>query len=85
MVHYFDNIIGNKNHECEKPVDLMNYYVCNSAKKNDIILDPFAGVAPVVLASIKNNMRYIASEIDKKYFDIGLKRIDVFKNEYGII
>lgn len=42
-VHQFDNPTGNKIHPTEKPVDLMRYYVTNSSKEGDLILDPFVG------------------------------------------
>lgn len=35
-VHQFNNIIGNKTHPCEKPIDLLKFYIANSSNENDI-------------------------------------------------
>ena len=61
---------GNKKHPSEKPIDLMEFLILNSSNENDIVLDPFMGVGSTILASIKNNRKYIGYEIDKKYYDI---------------
>ena len=43
-VHSFDNIIGNKNHPTQKPVDLMKILVENSSNIGETVLDQFVGV-----------------------------------------
>lgn len=52
-VHKFNNIVGNKTHPTEKPVDLMKLYIENSSNENDIVLDPFMGKG---LRLIKNTL-----------------------------
>ena len=39
----FKNLVGNKVHPTEKPVELMEVFVSNSTNENDIVLDPFMG------------------------------------------
>ena len=66
-VHQFDNIIGNKTHETEKPVDLLKYYIENSSNINDWVFDPFAGSGATAVAAIETGRRFMTSEIDPKY------------------
>lgn len=74
-VHNFDNIIGNKKHPTEKPVDLMKLYVENSSQVGDTILDPFMGSGSTGVACKELGRDFIGVELDKQYFDIATKRI----------
>lgn len=73
--HDFSNIVGRKQHPTEKPVELMEYYILNSCCENDIVLDPFMGSGSTGVACANTGRRFIGMELDKKYFDIALKRI----------
>jgi site-specific DNA-methyltransferase (adenine-specific) len=75
-VHSFDNIIGNKTHPTEKPVSLMEFYITNSSKMGEIVLDPFVGSGSVAIACKNLNRRWICIEKDKKYCEISKKRIE---------
>jgi site-specific DNA-methyltransferase (adenine-specific) len=74
-VHQFNNILGNKVHPTEKPVDLMEFYIKNSSNENDIILDPFMGSGSTGIACLNTNRRFIGCELDEGYFEIATKRI----------
>ena len=74
-VHNFDNIIGNKKHPTEKPVDLMKLYVENSSQVGDTVLDPFMGSGSTGVACKELGRNFIGVELDKHYFDIATKRI----------
>ena len=74
-VHNFDNIIGNKQHPTEKPVDLMKLYVGNSSQVGDTVLDPFMGVGSTGVACKELGRNFIGVELDKQYFDIAESRI----------
>lgn len=75
MVHKFNNIIGNKTHPTEKPVDLMKFYIANSSKEGDIVFDPFCGAGSTLVAAKELHRQYLGYEIDKKYFYIAESRI----------
>lgn len=75
QVHKFDNIVGNKNHPTEKPLDLMKLYISNSSDENDIILDPFMGSGTTGLACKELNRDFIGIEIDENYYHIAQKRL----------
>ena len=74
-VHNFDNIIGNKQHPTEKPVELMKLYVGNSSQVGDTVLDPFMGSGSTGVACKELGRNFIGVELDKQYFDIATKRI----------
>jgi site-specific DNA-methyltransferase (adenine-specific) len=74
-VHDFNNIIGNKVHPTEKPVELMSVYVENSSNENDIVLDPFMGAGSTGVACLKLNRKFIGIEIEINYFDIAKNRL----------
>ena len=75
-VHKFNNIIGNKLHPTEKPVDLLEYYLLNSSEPNDIVFDPFMGSGSMGEVAIKNDRRFIGIELDPTYFQIAKDRIE---------
>ena len=81
MIHKFDNIVGNKLHPTEKPVELMKLYIENSSNKNDIVLDPFMGSGTTAVACKELERNYIGFEIDKAYFDICQKRLNGIKQQ----
>jgi site-specific DNA-methyltransferase (adenine-specific) len=74
-VHDFNNIIGNKIHPTEKPVELMKYYIENSSNENDTILDPFMGSGSTGVACLNTNRNFIGFEIDENYYNIATNRL----------
>jgi site-specific DNA-methyltransferase (adenine-specific) len=70
------NIIGNKKHPTEKPVQLMEHLILNSTQENDIVLEPFAGAGSTLLAAQKLNRRFIGCEIDPLYHKICVDRLN---------
>jgi len=40
------------------------------------VLDPFAGSCTTAVACLASNRRFIGIEIEERYFDIAVKRID---------
>lgn len=75
-VHRFDNIIGNKTHPCEKPVNLLKFYIANSSNENDVVFDPFAGTGSAMVAAEELNRQYFGCELEEDYFDIAYKRVN---------
>lgn len=74
-VHQFNNIIGNKQHPTEKPIDLIQFYIENSTNEGDTVLDPFMGAGSTGIACKNSNRAFIGIEIDASYFSIAKKRI----------
>ncbi len=75
-VHEFDNIIGNKQHPTEKPVELMEFYIRNSSNVGDTVLDPFMGAGATGVACLRCGRKFIGIELDDTYFEIASQRID---------
>ena len=69
------NIIGNKQHPTEKPVQLMELFIKNSSNEGDIVIDPFMGVGATGVACMNLNRRFIGIEIDEKYFEIAQNKL----------
>lgn len=74
-VSKFDNIIGNKIHETEKPIDLISYYMSNSTNENDWILDPFGGSMVLNIAGLKYNRKVFSIEKAHNYVIQGINRV----------
>ena len=64
-----------KAHPTQKPVDLMKILIENSSNENDIVLDCFCGSGSTGVACLESNRNFIGCEIDKKYYDIAVERI----------
>ena len=74
-VHQFNNIIGNKSHPTEKPIDLLSFYIQNSSEIRDTVFDPFAGSGSTCVAAKNLGRKYIGVELDKSYFDVAVERM----------
>lgn len=75
-VHRFDNIIGNKVHPTEKPVELMKFYVENSSNAGDVVLDMFMGSCSTGVACLNTNRKFVGVEMDENYFNIAKDRME---------
>ena len=75
-VHKFNNIIGNKIHPTEKPVNLIELYITNSCKEGNLVLDPFMGAGSTGVAAVNLNRNFIGIELDEGYFEIAKERIE---------
>lgn len=67
---------GKNFHDTEKPIELMKILIENSSNAGDIVLDPFMGIGSAGIASQQLDRYFIGIEIDKKYYDIALQRIE---------
>jgi DNA modification methylase len=68
-----NDIIGNKH------IWLMKKLINDYSRKNDVILDPFAGSATTLIAAAIKKRRGIGMEIDEETFEIAKKRIERFE------
>ena len=74
-VHRFNNVVGNKVHPTEKPIELMKFYISNSSSKGQTVLDPFMGSGSVGSACKELGRNFIGIEIDEEYYKIAKERI----------
>ena len=62
-------------HPTQKPLTLAEYLVNTYSDPGDVVLDNCMGSGTTGVAAIKNNREFIGIEINKKYFDIAVRRI----------
>ena len=73
---------NNRVHPTQKPVKLMEYLIKTYTNENETVLDFTAGSFSTGVAAVNTNRNFIGIELDKKYFDIGVKRVDVANKNY---
>ncbi|MDB4066150.1 site-specific DNA-methyltransferase [Candidatus Pelagibacter sp.] len=82
-VWIFPNVKSNHKekteHPCQFPIELAERLILSMSKKNDLVLDPYAGAGTTLIAALKNNRKATGSEILKKYVDIINGRINLLK------
>jgi site-specific DNA-methyltransferase (adenine-specific) len=62
-------------HPTQKPLELMKYLIETYTKKGDLILDFTSGSFTTCVASEQLNRKSIGIELEKKYCDVGVKRL----------
>ena len=65
--------VDKRSHPAEKPVELIEAII---GKTEGTILDPFMGSGTTGIACVKHGRQFIGIEIEPKYFDIAVKRIE---------
>ncbi len=68
-------------HPTTKPTALCEFYIRNSSKEGEIILDPFMGVASTGIAALRSGRKFIGCEISEKWFNLSVSRIEDFYNK----
>ena len=62
-------------HPTQKPVALIKRCIQASTSVDDLVLDPFAGVASTGVAAIKTGRRFVGIEVEEEYLNVGMKRL----------
>ncbi|MBQ9235321.1 MAG: site-specific DNA-methyltransferase [Alphaproteobacteria bacterium] len=62
-------------HPTQKPLQLMKLLIELTTKKNQIVLDPFAGSSTTLIAALELDRHFIGFEQDENYFTISQNRI----------
>lgn len=63
-------------HITVKPVSLMEHLIKLFSKENALVVDPFLGSGTTAVACKKTNRKCIGIELNKKYYDICVKRVN---------
>ena len=74
----------NKIHPTQKPVALYKWLLTNYAKEGDKILDTHLGSFSSVIACLDMGFEITGCELDKEYFQNGMKRVNTFKQQLKI-
>lgn len=70
-----DSERGTAHHPTQKPVSLMRWILDKWSKSDELILDPYMGSGPIARACADMKRRYIGIEIEERYFEIAVKRL----------
>ena len=62
-------------HKSQKPVALLEYLIKTYTQEGETVLDFTMGSGSTGVACLNTNRRFIGVEMDEKYFDIGVKRM----------
>lgn len=68
-------------HPTQKPVQLYERAICNSSRKGELLLDPFAGSGTCLIASQKHNRRCLAMELEPRYCSLAVARWEAYTNQ----
>ena len=77
--------LENNLHPTVKPITLMSYLVTLGSRKDDVVLDPFAGSGTTGIACVFSERNYILIEREKEYFNIMEARIKKAKNPADLV
>ena len=71
-----------ENHPSQKPIALLERIIKASSNEGDLVLDPFSGTFTTSYVCKELGRKSIGIEIDKSYYNIGLRRVlNIY--EYG--
>jgi len=68
--------IGKRNHQTEKPIDILEFFLKYYTDEDDVVLDPTMGSGSTGVACKKLNRKFIGFELDPKIFETAKKRIE---------
>jgi DNA modification methylase len=72
-----------REHQTQKPVDLMEKLLRVVSPPDGIVLDPFMGSASTGVATLKAGRRFIGIERDPEHFETACRRIAAVQGEAG--
>ncbi len=67
--------IGKRNHQTEKPLDILEFFLKYWTDENDVVLDPTMGSGSTGVACKKLNRKFIGFELNPTIFQTAQKRI----------
>lgn len=74
------SVIGNSReklaHQTQKPLPLCEYLIKTYTTEGELVLDNCMGSGTTAVACINTNRDFIGFELDKKFFDISIERIN---------
>jgi site-specific DNA-methyltransferase (adenine-specific) len=67
--------VDTADHPTEKPLELLKTLIESTTVKNQIVLDPFGGVASTCVAAAVSGRRFFGCEISAEYHEAGKQRL----------
>jgi len=68
--------IGKRNHQTEKPLDILEFFLKYYTDEDDVVCDPTMGSGSTGVACKKLKRKFIGFELDPKIFEVAKKRIE---------
>ena len=68
--------IGKRNHQTEKPLDILEFFLKYWTDEDDVVLDPTMGSGSTGVACKKLKRKFIGFELDPKIYEVADKRIN---------
>ena len=75
------HITKNYNHDTCKPETLTRVLILTCSRPDDLVFIPFSGSGTEAAMAIKEGRKAIAYDIEKKYVEMGNKRINIIKSK----
>jgi DNA modification methylase len=72
-------------HPTVKPVALVADAIKDCSRRNDVVLDPFAGSGTVLIAAERTGRRARAIEIDPHYVDVAVRRWQAYSGKSAVL
>ncbi len=70
------NHVEKTNHPCQFPVGLIERLILSLTNENDLVFDPFSGVASSGVAALLHNRRFWGCDIMEEYVKHGKQRLE---------
>lgn len=67
---------GRRYHITQKPIDLLTQLIELYTNEGDLVLDTFMGGGSTAIACIDTKRRYIGYELNERFYDIAINRIE---------
>lgn len=72
-INQVKNVSKKHSHPCPIPYELAKRIILTTTQKNDLIIDPFAGIGTVLKAAKDTGRRWLGFEIDEEYHKIAIE------------
>jgi hypothetical protein len=72
-------------HPTVKPVALVADAIKDCSRRNDLVLDPFAGSGTVLIAAERTGRKARALEIDPRYVDVAVRRWENYAGKAAVL
>lgn len=84
-VLFFDKPRSSVDHPTMKPILLFDYEMQCNTRKDDAVLDLFAGSGTTIMAAEQNGRTAYCMELDPRFVDVIVKRWEAFTGEEAVL
>lgn len=70
--------LKNPKHPAQKPVKILKHIIQIASNPNDVVFDPFMGVASCAIAALQLKRIFYGCEINESYYEAGVERVKRF-------